>query len=654
MALVLRELKIGTSKDAKSNKDAMTENVDPLTPTSSIVSETVRTTGKSSKSGRMTSITSRFAKKQETTVEDIEYEVKVMRWRIAKMQSGFVEPNSKKMRRWDMAGMIALLFVALVTPFELAFLLPHPVNGLDDITVLYVINRVCDVYFLCDIVLTFFIPTRNKFGKFVYSHRTTAAKYMKGWFGIDFVASMPYDLLQVQDAKMLRMMRLLKSVKVLRVLRSSRIFKRWESKIGVKHGTLSLIKVTISTLIVAHWLSCVWALTATNSEDIEQTWIACNGYTSDFYSGANLYAISFYWGLMTLTTVGYGDITPCKDNVAEYVVGSVCILIGAASWAYMTGVMCGLVSTFNPGEIQFRAKIDELNTYMGENNFPHHLREAARDFFTVSRGLELEKRNTSLFRDVSPQLQDELVGHLNSTWMHEVSLIQKMVEAVDEEERPEFLNSLTSKLQTQIYAPREPLPRSPIHIIRGGLAASRGKLLARGTVWGELCLLEHGKSSEEAQVQTLSYVTVAIITPAAMEEIYAKHPAVKAVCRSIAVRSLFRQSVRKVVDKHFQKEKLPVVNSTLTGRTMQKTNSTTELAGGSSADVSQLTALMVKMDRDAVARNAHTLAMMGHLQSEVSKLSVAMGTTTARQAAAAPGSFMGGGRNSMFGAVASV
>ena len=138
-----------------------------------------------------------------------------------------------------------------------------------------------------------------------------------------------------------------------------------------------------------------------------------------------MYVISVYWSLMTLTTVGYGDITPCQDNITEYVVSCCCILIGAATWAYMTGVMCGVVSTFNPGELRvqvalclcgffliipfseeitFRAKIDELNSYMREEHFPNELRESARDFFNVSRKLETQKRNTGLFQDVSPKV----------------------------------------------------------------------------------------------------------------------------------------------------------------------------------------------------------------------------------------------------------
>ena len=50
--------------------------------------------------------------------------------------------------------------------------------------------------------------------EFVYDHMKVASTYVRGWFAIDLVASLPYDLLDVRDAKVLRTLRMLKAVKV--------------------------------------------------------------------------------------------------------------------------------------------------------------------------------------------------------------------------------------------------------------------------------------------------------------------------------------------------------------------------------------------------------------------------------------------------------
>ena len=53
-------------------------------------------------------------------------------------------------------GMLALAFVALVTPYELAVMLPVPnPETLGDITGLYATNRLVDIFFVCDIVRQF-------------------------------------------------------------------------------------------------------------------------------------------------------------------------------------------------------------------------------------------------------------------------------------------------------------------------------------------------------------------------------------------------------------------------------------------------------------------------------------------------------------------
>ena len=55
---------------------------------------------------------------------------------------------------WDLVAMIALIFTALVTPYEVAFLIPPPMEErLTD--PLFLINRVVDLIFVVDMLLQF-------------------------------------------------------------------------------------------------------------------------------------------------------------------------------------------------------------------------------------------------------------------------------------------------------------------------------------------------------------------------------------------------------------------------------------------------------------------------------------------------------------------
>ena len=89
---------------------------------------------------------------------------------------GVLNPNSDFRRQWDMTGFLMLIFVALVTPFEIAFV------GGDRLDALKLVNWVVNLYFLFDLFLNFNTGYFNyKDGLWVTRRDSIAAQYMKSW-----------------------------------------------------------------------------------------------------------------------------------------------------------------------------------------------------------------------------------------------------------------------------------------------------------------------------------------------------------------------------------------------------------------------------------------------------------------------------------------
>ena len=64
-----------------------------------------------------------------------------------------IDPRTNRyIGQWDILTSIALVFTALVTPFEVSFLPPPTTDSLD---VLFYVNRAVDVIFLIDMWLQF-------------------------------------------------------------------------------------------------------------------------------------------------------------------------------------------------------------------------------------------------------------------------------------------------------------------------------------------------------------------------------------------------------------------------------------------------------------------------------------------------------------------
>ena len=79
---------------------------------------------------------------------------------------------------------------------------------------------------------------------------------MKGWFVLDIISILPFDLASLKDPnedpdaessssdlsvlKLVRIIRLLRLIKLVRLVRGARILKRWESKLAINYSTLTL------------------------------------------------------------------------------------------------------------------------------------------------------------------------------------------------------------------------------------------------------------------------------------------------------------------------------------------------------------------------------------------------------------------------------
>merc|ERR1719421_1994662 len=109
---------------------------------------------------------------------------------------------------------------------------------------------------------------------------------------------------------------------------------------------MRLVKLVVLMLFVAHLLGSFWFYLALNAPDDDApTWATEYDGGAVVAEDATLskkYLYAIYWSLMTLTTVGYGDVVPQNDQERAYV--AFCLLVGSFVFAYIVGEIGGLIN----------------------------------------------------------------------------------------------------------------------------------------------------------------------------------------------------------------------------------------------------------------------------------------------------------------------
>jgi hypothetical protein len=232
---------------------------------------------------------------------------------------------------------VVLLLTCIMTPLDIAFSPDIPESVFDN-----PLTFTIDLLFFLDICIIFNTSFYTIDMELIQDRRSIANNYLRGWFMIDALAIVPFDVIlnsgqaSLQNspekfnqlARVARIGRLYKLVKLTRLLRILKIVKdknkflkyltEW-LKIGL--GFERLFFFIIIFLLGMHLSACFWLITASfmateildadgdsAGQSFEGTWLEAYAVNSTAAESSDMYAVAIYWSVQTVTTVGYGDV----------------------------------------------------------------------------------------------------------------------------------------------------------------------------------------------------------------------------------------------------------------------------------------------------------------------------------------------------------
>uniref|UniRef100_A0AAY4ALP3 Ion transport domain-containing protein n=1 Tax=Denticeps clupeoides TaxID=299321 RepID=A0AAY4ALP3_9TELE len=168
--------------------------------------ELVSTEGKNTRVKRAVRISSLVAQEVLSLGADVLPEYKLQAPRIHKWTILHYSPFKAV---WDWVILLLVIYTAIFTPYSAAFLLSDEEEAAMQrcgysCSPLNVVDLIVDIMFIVDIVINFRTTYVNTNDEVVSQPLRIAVHYFKGWFLIDMVAAIPFDLLIYRSGEEVR------------------------------------------------------------------------------------------------------------------------------------------------------------------------------------------------------------------------------------------------------------------------------------------------------------------------------------------------------------------------------------------------------------------------------------------------------------------
>ncbi|KAM7371702.1 hypothetical protein PAMP_008915 [Pampus punctatissimus] len=427
---------------------------------------------------------------------------------------------------WDWVILLLVIYTAIFTPYSAAFLL----NEVEEdrrrtcytCNPLNVVDLVVDVMFIVDILINFRTTYVNHNDEVVSHPGRIAQHYFKGWFLIDIVAAIPFDLLIFrsgsEEPQTTTLIGLLKTARLLRLVRVARKLDRYS-----EYGAAVLFLLMCTFALIAHWLACIWyaignveRTSSTRIGSMKIGWldnlaeqIGKSFNDSDVTSGPSIkdkYVTALYFTFSSLTSVGFGNVSP---NTNPEKIFSICVmLIGSLMYASIFGNVSAIIQRLYSGTARYHTQMLRVKEFIRFHQIPGGLRQRLEEYFqhawSYTNGIDMN----AVLKGFPECLQADICLHLNRSLLQNCKAFRGANKGC--------LRALAMRFRTTHAPPGDTLvhsgdiltalyfiSRGSIEILRDDVVVA---ILGKNDIFGESISLYGGRPGKSSSdVRALTY-----------------------------------------------------------------------------------------------------------------------------------------------------
>ncbi|XP_073048455.1 potassium channel SKOR-like [Primulina eburnea] len=290
--------------------------------------------------------------------------------------SYIIHPENWMYVAWQQFILIWAVYSSFFTPLEFAFFRGLPEN-------LFLLDSAGQLTFFFDIFICFFVAYRDPHSYcMVYNHNLIAIRYLKSRFLIDLLGCFPWDAI-FKGCGRKEIVRYMLWIRLSRALRVTEFFGKMEKNIRINYMFTRIVKLFVVELYCTHTAACIFYYLATTLPPSEEgyTWIGSlkmGDYSYSHFREIDLwtrYITALYFAVVTMATVGYGEIHAV--NAREMIFVMIYVSFDMILGAYLLGNMTALIVKGSK-TVRFRDKMGELIKYMNRNKLGKSLNKAIK------------------------------------------------------------------------------------------------------------------------------------------------------------------------------------------------------------------------------------------------------------------------------------
>ncbi|KAG9334315.1 hypothetical protein JZ751_008297, partial [Albula glossodonta] len=453
-----------------------------------------------------------------------------------------IHPYSDFRFYWDLLMLLLMMGNLIILPVGITFF--ENENTLPWI----IFNVVSDTLFLVDLVLNFRTGiVKEDSTEILLDPRAIRQRYLKSWFLVDFVSSIPVDYIFLmvdlearidsevyRTARALRIVRFTKILSLLRLLRLSRLIRyihQWEEIFHMTYDLASamvrIVNLIGMMLLLCHWDGCL--------QFLNDTW-------------GIQYSYALFKAMSHMLCIGYGAQAP--EGMTDVWLTMLSMIVGATCYAMFIGHATALIQSLDSSRRQYQEKYKQVEQYMSFHKLPADVRQKIHEYYEHRyQGKMFDEEN--ILGELSEPLKEHSAIISSALFLSSGEATLPILVAnmpLFANADPNFVTAVLTKLRFEVFQPgdfiiREGTVGRKMYFIQHGRVSvlTRGNKetkLSDGSYFGEICLLTRGRRT--ASVRADTYCRLYSLSVDSFNEVLEEHPMMRRAFETVAVDRLDR------------------------------------------------------------------------------------------------------------------